>query len=353
LSKKVVSMDIGSRSIHVLEGATKGKLVKIKKAFSFPTPPSCLMDGKIEDKGMLKETLKAGFRNNRMRSKNAIISVQSSAVIIRDLVLPAAQKQEQLAGAVAYEMEQYVSVDGRNNVTEFKVVDEVIEDGVAKNKIRVATMPKEMIENYYKLTKEVKLRPYALDVHSNAISKLFSNEFMINDEKYIPETTIAVADFGYKTTMINIITRGVLEFSRLLNYGSRDIDLIISNYFNLTPGEAEAKKMDEIDFEKIDSAAEGPDSIYSSLKSSFTQLSKELQKVIQYYTSRSSSNNVDTMYIYGGGAKVKGMDAYLKQLLNLNRVIRIENISSADLIFDVENLEIDTYINALGAMIRL
>ena len=296
--------------------------------------------------------IKSAFQNNKIKTRNTIFSVQSSSVILRDLTLPVAE-DSQLTGAVAYEMEQYVSVDGKDTVMEYRVVDEVIEEGVSKNKIKVATMPKDMIDNYFSFAREIKKKPYILDINSNAVSKIFAGELDINDEKYIPEKSIAIVDFGYKTTNINIITNGALEFSRLLSYGNRDIDAIISNYYNITPGEAEIKKIEEIQLDIIEDDIEDPDSIYAALKASINQLIRELQKVLQYYSSRSSNNNLDTMYIYGGGSRIKGLDAYLKQTLNLENVVKIESLFSPDYEIAMDGIKIDDYINALGAMVRL
>ena len=103
----------------------------------------------------------------------------------------------------------------------------------------------------------------------------------------------------------------------------------------------------------IEGGADDSESVYASLKPSVTQLTRELQKVIQYYASRSTGTSIETMYIFGGGSRIKGFDIYLKQMLGLNDVVRIESISSPEITIETENVEIDNYINALGAIVRL
>jgi Tfp pilus assembly PilM family ATPase len=49
--------------------------------------------------------------------------------------------------------------------------------------------------------------------------------------------------------MINIISNGIIEFSRPVSYGSRDLDTAIAGYFDIPADKAEQKKIQEL---KID-----------------------------------------------------------------------------------------------------
>ena len=194
----------------------------------------------------------------------------------------------------------------------------------------------------------------ALDIHLNAISKLFAIATEINGlDKYSPDKTIGVIDFGHKNTVINIISNGIIEFSRSVSYGSRDLDTAIAGYYDIPIEKAEQKKMEELKIERPDSRTDTGNSIVEPVRSLLQQWMSELQKVFQYYFSRNQKERLGTLYLYGGGSRLKGLPEYMKPLMDVNSVARINTLGSVRFRNAAQEPDIGSYLNAVGALIRL
>ncbi len=353
MAGKVVAIDIGSKNIHIAEGFQKGNTVEIERLAQLATPTNSYIEGRIEDRQVLKEVIRNGLAQNHIKSRNVALSMQGASVLTRELVLPEVKK-ELMHGMVRYEMEQYIPDAITGYIVEFRVLGTVIEAGNKKMRIRAAAMPRDLVQDYFTMLRELKLKPVALDIHLNAISKLFGSSAEINAlDKYSPDRTVAVIDFGHRNTVINIISNGIIEFSRPVSYGSRDLDTAIAGFYDIPIEKAEQKKMEELMIEKPDSRTDAGNGIFESARSLLQQWMSELHKVFQYYLSRNQKNKLGALYLYGGGSRLKGLPEYMKQLLDVNTVIRVNSLDSVRFTNEAQEPDIGNYLNAIGALIRL
>jgi type IV pilus assembly protein PilM len=346
--KEVVSIDIGSQNIKVAVGKQQGNSIVIGSAFLFLTPVNAIQDGKILEMDKLTEAIRRAFHENAVKAKKAILTIESTSIIRREMDLPAV-KPEELDTMVRYEAEQYLPIVMSDYIIEYKIIDEYTEEQVKKYKILLAALPKALAEDFLTLIRGLPLTPAVLDIHSNAISKLFSQKGMINGGAYHPDKTIAVLDMGFNSINLTVVSKGSTRFSRLIGSGGYDIDINVTNTFNLDMKQAEEKKKKEVD---IVSAASDPlDAMLNeSVKGTVESWMTEIQRMFQYYTSRESKNTIDEIYIYGGSSNLKGLADYMKAVLNLP-VYQIKSFGNVKL-SKQSSIPIEFYVNAVGAIMR-
>ena len=148
--QKLVSIDVGGKYIHIVEGISKTSGLEITRAVLVNTPVGSYADGRLKDVNIIKEAIKSACLKNKIKTNKVVFSTQSTAVITRDLVLPV-MKAEELENAVKYEMEQYLPSTQEGYIIEFKINSGFTEDNVKKYKIRTAAMPSGIADTYYKL----------------------------------------------------------------------------------------------------------------------------------------------------------------------------------------------------------
>ena len=141
------------------------------------------------------------------------------------------------------------------------------------------------------------MKPIALDIHSNAAAKLFPKTASINGEDLDISKTLAYIDFGYRSISIHILSKGKLEFSRMINLGAREMDEEISITCNLSLSQAEKKKIQEADLNPEDYNELMADSFHDIICSQTDIWLAEIQKVFQYYISRTTGNHIE-VFIY-------------------------------------------------------
>lgn len=350
MGRNLVSIDLGSQNIHMVCGNTSKGSIEVRNAVLKPMPEGIFKDGKIEDFKTLKEAIKNILTENKIKDKNSVLTIQSTSVITRDITLPTV-KHEELDNMVKYEIEQYLPIVATEYIIEYTLIEEVEEDGIKQSKIQVAAMPKNMVENYLNLVKEAGLKPAALDIHSNAVAKLFANPMAINQDTYSLDRTIAFIDLGYRSIIIHILSKGKLAFSRIITLGAREIDSEISITCNLTLEQAEARKIKEANLDSREFERSSSETFQDTIRSKLDIWMSEIQKIFQYYVSRSTGNRIDGIYLFGGSSKLNGLPRYVEQALNI-KTSKIDSLGFVKAGRNIENFSQGDYINALGGLIR-
>lgn len=345
----VISIDIGSKNIHLVEGSYQKGFVEIEKAVSVPAPPNSVVDGRIENIPSMKQFVRSVLAQNKLKSKQAFLTVHGMSIVIREITLPAVNPLN-LMSAVRFEMEQYLPVSVSEYVIDHKVIEQFTEDNIKKFRVRVAAIPRDMVESYYAFLKGIGMKPLIMDIQSNSVSKLFSPGVSINGEVLAAEGTVVLIDVGHKFTGVNIISKGKLDLTRVIAIGGKDIDQVLAKQLGLPVEKAEQKKVWDLSI-GADIPGTTPEGRNDPVKSFIDQWLSEIQKVIQYYTSKNNGSRQGMAYIYGGGANLKGLPGYMEQFLNL-RVRKLENISSIKFNGKTGEPGLEYFLNAAGTMIR-
>lgn len=346
-----ISLDIGSKNLHLAEGSFRNGILDIKNSLVAPMPASLTVDGKIEDKVLIREYLNELFQKNSIKSREAIVTLQSTSVIVREFVLPVIDNSR-LGNVVRYEMEQYLQPPASDYVTEFKILSQFTEEGVNKYRIRAAAMPKEMVDDYHSLLENLKFKPVALDLNFNAADKLINSGILRNPDKRDLSECIAILDIGFSKTTVNIYSKGILEINRIISYGGRDIDTVLASSFDISLEIAEQKKNKDLKLSFPGDSSESMEDASVAVRNITTLWFAEIQKVFQFFQSRNPGNLIESVYIYGGMSNLNGLTEYISQQFNVHRVQKLSNISTTNFKGYIREGSTEYLINALGALIR-
>lgn len=350
MDHNVLSIDIGSDNIKMVTGRQQGPNLLISSVHMFPTPQHSFQDGRITDMDAIKNEIGKAISSNNIKAKKVIFTIDSTSIIRRELELPVV-KPEEMDSMVRFEIEQYLPIIMSEYVIEYKVQEEFTDENIKKARILVAALPSSIAEDFLQLVKELKLSPHALDINSNSISKLFATKNMINGEGYGLDKTVAFIDFGYSSINLNIISKGITKFSRLITNGGNDIDVNIANSFNLDVRQAENKKMAECNLQQGQEGNVSSSMINDMIRMTVDSWVQDIQRLFQYYTSRGNLNRIDEIYIYGGSSNLKGLVGYLNSSLNIP-AFKISSINNIKLGKLANTVELEYYLNAIGAIIR-
>lgn len=345
--RQVISIDIGSHSIKVVEGKLQKNILNINKLVEVKTPEGAIADGKIIDEGFIVATLDKLIKENNIKTKDVIFTTNSSSIINRDILVPSVEEEE-LDTVVRYEIQQYLPINLNDYVIQYVFLDEIVDDTGIKLKINVTAFPERMALSYYNVINSLSLQPYILDVNYNSINKLANfGQFTLND-KHIIEGTVAFVDMGATSINVSIFKDGKLDFTRMIKIGGDNIDYALSESMNMSIKSTEFIKMKEVDLLDGD---EGNLKL-RTIQRVIDEVLEELERIIQFYKNKSNTN-IDKIYIYGGLSKFKNIDSYLTERLNIKalKINEIKNINLGNDALFAKDLSL--YLNAIGAIIRM
>lgn len=342
-----VSVDFGESSLKFAVGNYSNDQLKIDKLFSCNVPSGVYKSGHIKDMDVISSLIDDALKEHKITTKNLIGTMESMEIIKRDMTVPVLSYEDTLS-YIQYEIEEYLPIDISTYVLQFKEIRRRMEENTEKVDVIVYAFPRDLAVTYYDVFNKVKLNPCILDVYSNGIEKLFDTQLVNGVDA--GDEPIAVVDFDEDTTIITILKNKKYDFSRILDAtNSLSMELIGKNFMEETDAvefldrfknesifnellDGEDRKKQRIVIESIDNAV------------------SEVNKIFQYWSSRSQDNRLSHIYIIGEYMSIQDVDLYFEGRLGIptSKIEKIGEISNNT----VDGEDISKYVNAIAALIR-
>jgi type IV pilus assembly protein PilM len=175
----------------------------------------------------------------------------------------------------------------------------------------VLAVPKNIISTYMEVLAGAGLKLKYIDVDVNALSKLIKKS-IYSHLSNSSETASCLIDFGSATTKVTVFQNAIYCIHKTIPKGSAQITDIITNQMQTDFSTAEEIKMQKnfIDFP-------GKKWNNKDVISFLNELTAEIFRVIQYYNNNNRFNNIDHIYLLGGGAHLKGLSKFLEEHLGI------------------------------------
>lgn len=326
--RPILSLDIGAYEIKIVEGKQTNKGIKIDKYFTVRNPLKAYDNGKILDKNLIHYALSEGFTDKKIKANDVYLTINNPSIITREVVIPKVEDKE-IKDILKFQIEDYIPIKPEEYIVQFNIIEEFYEDDVEKLSILLIAMPKEMVEEHFKLLKSLDLNPIVLDYQPNSIAKLIQYNNYINDKYYTGDTTFAVIDIGYDNTKVYIIRDGNIQVSRIIESGGKHIEQDTLNFPEYN------QEKDEKYNSKI-----------SITKKFFKTLNQRIDLIFRYFLSRKISNKIDSILLIGGSTNIDGIEENFSNNFNIP-AIKIKSFDKITL-----NDEIYKYINSIAGIIR-
>lgn len=376
-SKKILSLDIGSKNIKIVTAKQRKNKVYIESTSMTPTPLHCIEDGNITDKNRLIEAIENILGMNNIKVEDTYCTTNSTDIINREMIVPKADEEDELDTIISFEIQQYLPIILDDYILQYNILEEikneVLENSLDKLKIMVVAYPKGMAEKYLNLIEELDLKAKALDLNFNSINKLVRMDVEINGEIHIVGerygsininghniepankgfigNRVAFIDMGAESISVNIYSKGKIEFTRIIASGGNTLDRAIAAKYDINLEEAEKRKKQYCDLIE-ENKAEGLEEFNKLIKNIIDNWISEIGRILHFYRNKKLGNNVDKVYLYGGTSRLKGIEKYMGDSLNtpLCKLYSMGNIVFGS---EANSDDLDYYLNAIGAIIRL
>jgi len=346
--KNYIVLDIGTYKTKILYGCYFNGYVLVKKSAVFLTPEGMIDNGVI-DIDTTSEILTDFLDNIRINPKNALGAavVVSSSIISRSFTLPYSNQKE-LHNMVLMEVERLFSEVLQNYVMDYSCTNLNVEEDSTTADVMMFALPEKIHKAYNDVFINLGAKPAKLDVAANSSSKTFTRRLFINENACPLDQNIALMDIGHTTLNIQIIERGVLKFCRVLKIGGVDVTNSIMEDLNVSFEEAQRIKENEVDLSEL-IKSQATESAVRVLD----DIANEIQRVLRYFTSISTSGEVSLVYMYGGTSRIRGLGKYMENILGCEVII----IDTVNIMNFQQPLPLDCYpsdfFNSAGTLVQL
>ncbi len=296
-------MDISDYSIEavLLRGSFEhSKLLAMGRVI---LEPGIVEDGKILNKKKLESALRTLVEKpkfGKMKTRKLIFALPESKSFIHIAELPKNLKEKEESEYIKYQTAQFFPFPLKELYLDYKVRKR---DNLKE--IILAAVPRDIVNDYLEVFKNLKLQPLCLEVESISLGR------SLIDTKQ----PVLIADIGAKTTNFSLFVEGALRTSFAYGIAGNQFTKTLAENLGITINKAEILKK-EIGLNP--ELKEGK--VFLVLQSDIQKIIWEIRKIERYFQEK-EQKEIKRVILAGGSALLPYLSEYLTQ--NLEKPVAI------------------------------
>ncbi len=314
----VVGLDVGSSSVKIVQFIKREDGLHLIKAGLEEIAQ--VKDEAWRGKGVIIP-LKNLLRGVDFKKSKFVVAINCGNTALRSITTPFMPRAE-LKTAITLEAKNYFPFSVDEAFLDFEILDTMVEKGIKKYKVLVATSPKKTVARSLSLLDGVGIKPAAFITTCLALKKTVENTASGEEE------VKAFLDIGKQFSELAIFSGKELVFSRKIPVAGDDFTEAMTGVLvsdkgktQLTIEEAEKIKREvglplagepKMVEDKISTTQ-----IMALLRTPAEQLVNEIDRCFDYYREETKGREVASLVLFGGGALLKGLDKFISQELSL------------------------------------
>lgn len=315
---KILSIEAEASQIRVAEVEVRGKKGRIYNCFCIPAPQGAVEDGQIRDTKTLGENLKAGLSQRKIKTKKVYFATGSTRIASREVRIPFV-KANRIQSIVEANATDYFPIDVSKYVLSYSVVDvesQKSEDGKEETKqyhLMVYAAPKAISAAYSEFAENAGLTMTGITYTGDSIYHSVKDEYA--------KGTHILVKVEYTGTSITVIREGELTLQRNINYGVDSAAETVRAFPEFGDRLDANEALDVLcsrkcinpflDMESFDEEISDEDRKLETARAEVTEslryLIGNISRIMDYYISRHTDTNFDSIVCCGLGAQVKGL----------------------------------------------
>lgn len=318
----VLGVDIGSSTIKVVQLRKDRGVVVLETYGEIALGPYAgLSVGQATNlpQDKLTEALRDVLREANTTTKDAGISIPFSSSLISVIEMPHVEKS-QLATMVPIEARKYIPVSISEVELDWFVIPEddakffskakggstESQPGKKKMQVLLVAIHKETLNKYYSVVKGVELTPSFFEI------EIFSAIRSTVDRGIAP---VVVLDIGAASTKLYIVEYGIVKSSHIINRGSQNISLALSQSTGISIEKAETLKR-TLGLSGEGEASEAKN-VSESAHIALDYIFGEAKRVILNY-QKQYNKNIEAVILTGGGSKMHGIETVAQKAFEVD-----------------------------------
>ncbi len=214
----MLSIDITDRQIKLVIGVHSGNKVRVQDADIRELTLGSVSNGYITDVPMVAAELNDIIKAKGIKEKDAIVSITSSSIVYKELLLP---KPKSLKNTVAIEamIQSNIGVNSEYNIS-YTIAGEVEDEEKNKMiKVIASACPQRLVDGYVRLFSHIGLSLRAVNISNNSVTRL-----IVNTPKMADRMPLLLIQIDKNFLNMNLYEDNQIVFSRFFNIDPADYD---------------------------------------------------------------------------------------------------------------------------------
>jgi len=304
----IAGIDIGSKTIKIVELEKEGKTFKLKGAGIIGYKGNSIEHMKTDQElAGLSGVLMKLYKEAKISSNEVAIALPESQVFTRVIKFPQLTEQE-ISSAIKWEAEQYIPIPINEAIIQHQILNQGQTSSIKGVSVLLIAAARTLVERYVKVVQMAKLTPIFVETELMSLTRSLAPK----------DQAALILDFGARSTDIAIAKNGSLVFSRSIPTGGEALTRAVAQGLGIEQAQAEQYKK-TYGF----SPAQLEGKIKNALDPVFRAVVDEVKKAIHFYRTEEGGDVPKSAIIAGGTAGLPQMISVLTSALGIE--VRIAN----------------------------
>jgi type IV pilus assembly protein PilM len=315
-AKKVVGLKIGASQIAAARVVNNGspELVQVARE---ELDSGVIVGGELRETEELAAILKTFFRKHKLPRQNVRLGISNNRVGVRAFEIAGIEDGKQLANAIRYRAQETLPIPIEEAVLDYQILGErTDEEGVLHRKVLLVVAYRDLIDRYAAACRKAGIRLSGIDLEAFAILRALAPQL----GEDAAASAFVVVNVGHDRTTFAVSDGKTCEFTRVLDWGGKSLDLGIAKALDLSPSEAAPIKLALSLAEPSTPAgltSEQADLVREAVLREVHEFARELVSSLQFYQSQPGSLGIGEIVLTGGTAQLPGLAAEVSRLLGV------------------------------------
>ncbi|OGG03347.1 hypothetical protein A2W14_01770 [Candidatus Gottesmanbacteria bacterium RBG_16_37_8] len=339
MSKILLGLDIGSQTIKAVQLSRNKNKVSLLSAGYIPTPKVEANSTGRSDEQVIANAINQLAHDMKLATGDVSISLPSYKVVTQVIEVPIMNDKE-LESSIQWEAEEYIPLPLNKVKIDYSLISK--NETSKKMKLLLVAAPISLIEKYMRIVSLSGLNPVAIETEI-----LASIRSTINSLPTLPN--ILLVSIGATNTEIAIIRQQLLVFARIFPIGGNTLTRAISEELGFEFQQTEEyKKTYGIEEDKLEGK------LGKIMSPFFNNLFSEIDKTMAYFREEYPKEELMTLVISGGAAKMPGLMLSATKNIGINSQISnpFINIEVDQDVLTTLNQDAPIYTTAIGLALK-
>jgi type IV pilus assembly protein PilM len=314
--KKLVGLKIGASQLSAARVVNNGSSELVQVALQ-GLEPGIIVGGELREPEALSEALKLFFKANKLPKQGVRLGIASNRIGVRTFDIGGITDPKQLENAIHFRAQETLPIPLEEAVLDYQILGETVdEEGARTHRVLLVVAYRDLVDRYVAACKKAGIKLAGIDLEAFALLRALGDR-----PADAGNAAIVVVTIGSERSTLAVSNGESCEFTRVIEWGGHNLNVVIARALDVTPIEAEPVKLSLSLLEPAE-AMEGLDperaaKVRTAVSEELQLFARELVSSLQFYQGQPGSLGIGEVVLTGGSALLPGLDAELGRLLGV------------------------------------
>jgi type IV pilus assembly protein PilM len=311
----VVGLKVGASQLAAAR-VQNGSAPELLQVARRPLAEGIVVGGELRDVDGLADALRVFFEEEKLPKKGIRLGIANNRIGVRTFELAGIQDSGQLANAIRFRAQEILPITLEEAVLDWHVLrEETDEEGTTTRHVLLVVAYRELVDRYVAACRKAGLELDGIDLE--AFAMLRSLTVPAPDDA--PPGAQVVVNVGHDRATFAVTDGRVCEFTRVVEWGGRNLNVAIARTLDVAPSEAAPIKHtlsladDRLAGVPTDRAA----AVLAAVRAELQGFARELVSSLRFYQNQPGSLGISELVLSGGTAHLPGLAAELESLVGV------------------------------------